>query len=214
MRELIDCLIEKTSVSMPTTTDIEKANEIPIQNVLKDYFDIDVPMEIDSSWKTYCCFAFEHSDGGVDRSMRVYPSNSAHCFSDPDHGFMTPVRIIQIHEGISQRQAARKLLIKYGLFKSIDWRKQFQEILEQKAETEAISASHLVEAIHVALSAHSDWTHLQFDPDVQNALERELTVLDGLLAEGKDASSIRFWYTCAKIELLALCDKLTSKEVS
>lgn len=192
---------------MNTLTDIEKANEIPIQDVLKDYFDIYVPMELESAWKTFCPFGFEHSDFGLEKAFRVYPdSNSSFCFAE--HGSMNNVRLLQMHEGISAKKAARKLLVHYGLMDTFDWRKHFQEIAEQRAEQTAISTASLVEALHLALSSHPAWSHLQFHPDMQEALELRLTVLEGYITDGKDAESIRAWYDYTRTDLLTLMERL------
>jgi hypothetical protein len=173
--------------------EVDKSNTVPIQTVLKDLFGIYVPGGLDRSWKTTCPFGFEHPDGGVERNMRVYGSNSAYCFAM--HGFLTPVRLVQLRNEVTQRRAARILAEQYGLAKREPyWVRMQQLVLDQATKVqEAGSPTHAVAALQAALERHESYTMRQFDPDVTQAMEVELERLDEVL-RAREEGGVRAWF--------------------
>jgi len=66
-----------------------------------------------ASIKGYCPFGFMHPDGGHERALRIYDSNSAWCFSCEE--FFTPVRLASRLWDVSADEAARQLARSYGV---------------------------------------------------------------------------------------------------
>lgn len=188
---------------------IEKANrEVDIFKVLEEFFDIRHPSE-GKSWKGYCPFGFEHPDGGVDKGWRTYPAtNSSYCFVM--HGYLTPVRLIQIQTGRKAAASAKYLLEHYGLLGSYDWRERFQEISADRAQrqNEPLGAvSYVVEALNMSLEDHPAYESEQYKSYFAEALEAELGRLDQTLSVSKTTEEdIRRWLQEAKANLLELLD--------
>lgn len=175
------------------SAEVERANSVPIQSVLQDVFNLYVPSDLYRSWKTSCPFSYEHPDGGIEKNMRIYASNSAYCFAA--HGVLTPVRMMQVHYGVSQSRAARMLADRYGLVKSEPyWKRMERLVLEQATRMqEAGSPAHAVAALQTALGRVPGYTHKQFDPEVTTAMEAELERLDEVLRVQRDGG-VREWF--------------------
>lgn len=189
--------------------DIDRANAVPIQSVLQDLFGIFVPSGLDRSWKTYCPFYFEHPDGGVERNMRVYGSNSGYCFAM--HGFLTPVRIVQLRSEVGARRAAQILSDTYGLAlkKEPYWVRMNQLILDQAVKVrEAGSPTHAVAALQAALERLEGYADRQFDPDVIEALEAELEALDDVLRT-REEGGVRQWFRKALTHMNTMLKETT-----
>lgn len=186
--------------------EIDQANTVPIQDVLKDLFGIYVPAGLDRSWKTTCPFYFEHPDGGVERNMRVYSSNSAYCFAM--HGFMTPVRMVQLRSEIGSRRAAQALAERYGLAKKEPyWVRMQQLVLDQSVKVqEAGSPTHAVAALQAALGQIESYGLRQFDPDVTQAMEIELEKLDDVLRT-RTEGGVREWFRTALMQMSDLLNR-------
>lgn len=160
---------------------IDRANDFPIQTLLEDEFGIYVPIDLPRSWKAYCPFSFEHPDGGTDRTLRVYPSNTAYCFAL--HGMMRPVRLVMMQREIPAAAAARWILEKYGLESAAlpYWERMPRLVLEHEFRTSAGgSPVHAVEALQQALLTQPGYLDRQYDPDVVEEVERWLEKLDAL----------------------------------
>lgn len=182
---------------------IERANEISIFGVLEDLFGIKVPSE-GRSFKSYCPYAFEHPDGGVEKGWRTYPStNSSFCFVM--HGYLDPVRLVSIQRDVRPVEAAKWLLRHYGLLKPVSYGRRMQELLaEREASVQRVgSTAYLVEALQAALSAIPAYAERQFAPDVAAAMEEELEGLDAILVNirGDPSEPVRSWYSEAKRHL-------------
>lgn len=182
---------------------IERANAVSIFDVLEDYFGLTLPRE-GRSFKSRCPFAYEHDDGGLDKGWRTYPAtNSSMCF--PMHGFMPPVRLIQIKYREKQVRSAERILRNYDLLKPKHWKQRYQDLLltlEQKKESVG-NPQHAVEALSVALRADPTYTRRQFDPDVMRAMEVVLEKLNEVTATG-DPDLVRLWYVKAKSAMLTI----------
>lgn len=172
--------------------EVDRANAVPIQTVLNDLFGIYVPGGLDRSWKTTCPFGFEHPDGGVERNMRVYGSNSAYCFAM--HGFLTPVRLVQLRSEVGQKRASGILADRYGLVKREPyWTRMKQLVAEQSTKVrEAGSPTSAVAALQAALERDERYAMRQFDPDVTQVMESELERLDEVLIT-KAEGGVREW---------------------
>lgn len=173
--------------------EIDRANAVPIQSVLSDLFGIYVPTGLDRSWKTTCAFSFEHPDGGVERNMRVYGSNSAFCFAM--HGFLTPVRLIQIRSEVGAKRAAAILSERYGLVKRVPyWERMRQLVLDKSVKVQdSGSPTHAVAALQAALGRLESYQVRQFDQDVMQAMEDELERLDEVLRTRVEGG-VREWF--------------------
>lgn len=71
------------------------------------------------SVKIRCIDGWVHRDGGVDRSMRVYSTNTAWCFSC--HKLYTPSLVGATVWHVSRSEAARRLLREAGLRVQASW---------------------------------------------------------------------------------------------
>lgn len=180
----------------------ERANEISILKVLRDFFGIDHP-DADRPWSGYCPFGFEHPDGGVDKDFRTNSKqNTAMCFAM--HGYLTPVKLIQIRKEISAKRAALFLLEHYDLLREKPYPERWADILRDKAEREADKGdtNDLVEALRIALTAHEAYADQQYSDDFNNRLEAHLNALDTLLKNDGSESDVREWYEQAKFDLI------------
>lgn len=187
---------------------IERANRISIFTVLEDFFGIRHPAS-GRSYKGYCPFGFEHPDGGIDKGWRTYPAtNSSYCFVM--HGFMPPVRLIQIRRDVKATTAARHLLEHYGLLRPRPYHERFKELVAERETrlTNIGQTAYLVEALHTALAAHPSYAEAQFSDRFSGAVESELERLDALLADKGSATEegVREWFRQAKQELTQLLE--------
>lgn len=182
---------------------IDRANEVPIFDVLADYFDKYVPRE-GASYKSRCPFGDEHPDGGMDKGFRTYPgSNSSNCFVM--HGRMDPVRLVQMQQGVKAVRAADMILSRYGLNEHKPWRVRMSELAVEVEQRQARSVmgdpAHVVEALNIALRKEPEYVHRQFDADVLAAMEVVLDRLDRVM-QTEDPERVREWYGKAKIVML------------
>lgn len=181
---------------------VEQANEVSIFDVLKDMLRVEVPQG-GESYKAYCPFMVEHGDGGWDKGWRVYPAtNSSYCFIM--HGVMPPVRLVQIRFDLRQNAAAEKILKQYDLLKPKPFRERFE--LEQQRRDTARERSvgtpqQAVEALQMALSRVEGYDSRQFDRDVQDAMERVLSILEKVFEAPNTEDLLRGWLTRAKTHM-------------
>lgn len=173
--------------------EIERANSVPIQTVLQDVFHLYVPEDLFRSWKTMCPFSYEHPDGGSEKNMRIYASNSAYCFGL--HGVLTPVRLVQLQVNVNALKAARMLSDRYGLARTEPYWKRMQTlVLEQSTRMQqAGSPTHAVAALQTALGRVPGYRDREFNPEVIQAMEAELERLDEVL-EAKREGGVREWF--------------------
>lgn len=185
---------------------IERANtEVPIFDVLRDFFDIVVPRE-GESYKARCPFGSEHPDGGMDKGWRTYPgSNSSYCFVQ--HGSMGPVRLVQLREGIRAVRAADRILDRYGLNRARPWRDRYWDVAAEVDQREGRSVTgdptYAVEALNIALRAEPAYATRQFDDDVLHAMEAVLDLLDVVIASN-NPEVMREWYDKSKSAMLRI----------
>jgi hypothetical protein len=178
------------------SAEVDRANSVPIQSVLKDLFGVYVPEGLDRSWKTHCPFYFEHPDGGLEKNLRVYGSNSAYCFAM--HGFLTPVRLVQLRSETGPKRAAQILAERYGLVKKEPyWVRMSQLISDQSTKLrDSGSPTHAVAALQSALEHVEGYDRRQFDPDVTQAMEAALEGLDEVLRT-REEGGVRQWFRSA-----------------
>lgn len=160
---------------------VDKINaEVRLSTLLQDEFGIYIPDEIVRSWKTYCPWSFEHPDGGTDKTLRIYPSNSAYCFAL--HGVLTPVRIVQIQHECGSYKAAHILAEKYGLAQRKPyWERMNELVLEQATRKKNRGPlSYAAEALRQALVQVPGFQWREFDDDVVAEVGRQLERLDDL----------------------------------
>lgn len=177
---------------------IDRANEIDIFTVLKDFFNIDVPSE-GESFKSYCPFGEEHPDQGRDKSWRTYPAtNSSYCFTE--HGVLTPVRLVQLQREEWASASAEFLLRKYDLLKPKPWRERYALLMERReqSETSMGNPQHAVEALQMALQNVEGYPSRQFDADVREGMEKVLGALEKVFASETPDQTLREWFTRAK----------------
>lgn len=181
---------------------IERANEVSIFDVLRDFFNLHLPRE-GRSFKSYCPFAEEHPDGGLDKGWRTYPAtNSSMCF--PLHGYMPPVRLIQIKYRERAGKSAERILRSYDLLKPRHWRDRYTELAHSKEHQphEVVgNPQHAVGALNYALRTHPDYAVKQFNPEIMAAMEIVLDALDQSVSTG-DPEQVREWFIKAKAAML------------
>lgn len=174
-------------------------SKVNLSTVFKEYFSIYVPDlgDMRTSWKTRCPLGYAHADGGLDKNFRVYPSsNRAYCFEM--HGTLTPCRLMSLHWGISQKNAAKRLANEYGLGKQ-HWRKRLPDVLINLYSEQAIGDKA---AIRQALSIYVD--SLNLSPDKKYAskylqlMPKIYASLDSLYESDPDEETIKKWLVKAK----------------
>jgi hypothetical protein len=189
------------SISGLRETLVERANAVSIIDVLQDDFSIHVPFDdkLDRSWKTSCPFAYEHSDGGLDKQYRVYAhTNTSFCFEM--HGLLTPVRLIAYKYTYSPQRAATSILEHYGLLKPKDYRERYQElVLARTREDSALQTEYLVEALQSSVRAVNP--DAQFDVAFQATFAEALSTLDDLAQRRVSLDDISKWYSAARTAL-------------
>lgn len=161
----------------------ERANAVSIATVLADFCDTNVPSE-GRSWKGWCPFGWEHSDGGLDRNWRVYPqTNTSYCFDT--HGAMGPVKLVMMKREVPAKKAAYIILDKYGLSKPRYYKERWEELTKERAESTSLSAEYAVAAL-------LSWAELQgidtMDTKVLKATEVALDDLDAVLVSSQDVT--------------------------
>jgi hypothetical protein len=182
---------------------IERANEVSVFDVMKDFCNLEVP-EGGRSYKTFCPFQFEHPNS-LDKNFRVYPAtNSAYCFEM--HGMLRPVRIVQLQKDLKATKAAIVILERYGLMKPRHYRERFNELLveREQAKTEVGDTNYIVEALHTSLRSHPAYDEVQYRAVFRQALDEELVRLDRLVQSGYDETVVRSWYERARDRLRAI----------
>lgn len=184
---------------------IDRANEVSIFDVLEDFFGLTLPRE-GQSYKSKCPFGSEHPDGGLDKGWRTYPgSNSSMCFVM--HGYMGPVRLVQIQDGIKAVRAAERILNFYNLNRARPWRERFSEVMIEVEQREAQPVTWdpalAVEALNLALRKEPTYATRQFDEDVLHAMEVVLDRLD-VVMQTRDPEVLRQWYEKAKSAMLTI----------
>lgn len=196
--------MNKSSRSKATAL-IEKARaEVSLFDVLDDFFDIRHPRE-GKSYKGDCPFRWEHPDGGADKGWRTYPaSNTSYCFVT--HGVLDGPRLISLRNDISLTEAAKFLLNHYGKLKPKPYRERMSELVEARAKTNLGEVSYLVEALQMAIETEAPG--MEFDPDVQNAIEEELDSLEDVLGEVTE-EGLAAWYVKARAHVLGTAKEAT-----
>ena len=184
---------------------VRRANsEVSVFDVLEEHFQIRVPRE--GSYKTYCPFAFEHADGGVEKQFRTYAStNSCYCFEL--HGWMGPVKLLQLKEDLEPVAAATKLLDAKGLLKPKDPHERWAEVMAERSREDIGSPNYLVEALNSYLGTHPAYSEGSISDGFLTVMEEQLRILDIILNDPRSSSVVvRSWYSRAKRELLAALD--------
>jgi hypothetical protein len=183
---------------------IEQANRsVSIEKVLFDHFGIEV-----GPGKNPCPFDFEHSDGGQDKALRVYPdTNSAYCFAL--HGVLDPVKLFSLKGDNRPLYAAQLLMRAYGIdTRPKGWRERYNDIaLQRETSVRQIPPGSVVEALQAALRQDQGYVAHQFHPDVLRAVEGQLDAIDKLVSQTTDIKEIQEWLTQAKATILTSCPK-------
>lgn len=171
---------------------IEKANQVPIATVLRDFFGTYVPEDLASSWKTRCPFGFEHADGGIDPNFRVYPTNTCYCFAM--HGGMGPVRLVMTQRDLPPTRAAQVLAERYGLEQREPyWEKMARLLVESEASGPNVgSPQHAVEAMQQSLDRLPGYAERQYDEEILTTVEERLEGLDAAI-RSRTEGSVRAW---------------------
>lgn len=181
---------------------VERANEVDLFAVLRDFFNIDHPAE-GKSYKGYCPFGFEHPDGGVTKGWRTYPeTNTSYCFVA--HGSLPPVRLVSMQKDVSYVKAAEAILSHYGIPFARHWKKRYEEVLleRERSVAEVGDTAYLVEAIHVSLRQHSNYYEAEVEGRLAEPLAQALAELDQLMSDKAKEGTIREWFLATKARLL------------
>lgn len=184
---------------------VQRAEQIPIQEVLKDLFHIYVPTGLSGSVKIKCPFGWEHSDGGISAAMRVYPSNSCHCFASLQHGYFGPVKLVALHKGWSYLRSAKYLLGQRNLLDEDPYWVKFPKLVQshELARRIQVSPQHAVEALQTALGRLSTYESRQYDEDVLQAVESVLEDLDCVIRAGQEGG-VRTWLSRSVLAVSAV----------
>jgi hypothetical protein len=154
-----------------------------------------------NSKKIHCPFGFYHSDGGIDKAMRIYyKSNTAYCFSCNKR--YSPVTLFSAKNDCSLTNAALELLDSKGLgFKSLE--EQWEEA-NKKPEV-ILDVSALADALKIYCSTLVDnWTILQLNDVVSSKLNACFNLLD-LVKTDEDAHN---WLSTCKAAMKRLLETL------
>lgn len=193
---------------------IRAANTLDLFDVLADLFDLRLPRD-GRSGKSLCPFGFEHPDGGIEKAFRTYPDgNHGYCFGE--HGYLDPVRLVQLRDDVSATVAARILLRRYNALAPMPYWQRFAEVERDRhvKRNEIGETSYAVEALNVALRAHPRYAEGQYHPSYIAALERALDVLNALSAAIPDNAEEKLdeWFTRARALLERTLDALPATE--
>jgi hypothetical protein len=186
---------------------------VSIYDVLEEEFGLTVFRSSVRSPKGHCPFGWEHPDGGVEKSFRVYPqTNSAFCFAG--HGRFGPVRLVALKHGVPLERAAVDLLVAKGLL-GVSWRQRWRELLsEAGGGREAVPArdgfQELVDALHEALRRHPKYPQGGVSQRLSEAIVERLSILERLFEEGGATVSVeevQGWFDESKDRLFALLEE-------
>lgn len=150
--------------STPRQRFIQSINDsVSLVKLFKDYFNIWVP-EHSSSYKVFCPWGEEHSNQGVTKDMRVYPStNTAMCFAS--HGHFTPVRLMAHTWWVSQYEAAQRLEREYNL--GTPHERYFDKMVRLVEMEEETPTPNITYVLQYLLPTHPGYIKHQFDSDVR-----------------------------------------------
>ena len=131
--------------------------------------------DVNPERKMRCCFGdFNHSDGGIEASFRIYvETNSAYCFAC--RKFFTPVYLYAQAKDKRLSQAAQDLL------ELIGWKpvSQAQRWAESVAPEVAVDLSMLSLALRTYCARIcKEWEDYQLIPEVAELFSRCLALLD------------------------------------
>lgn len=154
---------------------VATANEVVAIATVLRWYAVEVSEESVRS-KLYCPFGeFNHSDGGRDRALRIYPdSNTAYCFACSEA--FTPVKLYaRMTDDGSWKSAAASLLGKVG-YRGFDPDTVWRQAVDYEP---AIDRSQLGEALKTfCRRIEPRWPVRQFDHGVAAQLTRCLGLLD------------------------------------
>ena len=156
-----------------------------------------------SSMKVYCPWGHvTHMDGGMSKSMRVYPeTNSAFCFASC--GYLTPVKMIALDRDVSEEEAAEILLTEIN-YVPPDYMSKWNALI---AEQIPVNTSALAEALKVACARMTeDWDDVQFDDEISTKLVQCL----GLLPKVQTNEDADKWLDVSKIVMKTVLQGLKS----
>ena len=197
---------------LSTTELVERANGVSIHTILQDFFNLGVPESGEGrSYKTRCPFAFEHGDGGISRSYRVYTStNSSYCFDM--HGSLAPVRLVAVRYDLGYRVSAMRILSKYNLLRPRPWWERYADLVKERETrtTDIGSPAFLVEALNSAMREHPMYVQRAYDDDVLAFVEKALEELEVLMAGHVSPDEVRAWYRRVREQTLSLLSEEAS----
>lgn len=174
---------------------IALADEISIEDVLNDLFDIDVPKGSDT-WKTYCPLGHEHSDAGRSKAMRIYTeSNSAYCFSHRMR--FTPVILAQLKFDKSRRRSAQLLLDHYEINYGPRTLEERWNTLGPISDPTGVDESLLRGMFLAHLHTLPGYVEQQYEPEVMDVVNKVLLSAD-LIDSDASYDTIDEWLTLAK----------------
>lgn len=112
---------------------------VSIHQVLRDWFNLDVPEEQD--WQISCPFGDEHAHGDAMKSVRVYiETNNIHCYTI--HGSMNCVELVAKADNLTMKEAALKIVQRYDLnYKAPDYLKTYATASKKAREDPRAPAS-------------------------------------------------------------------------
>lgn len=176
---------------------VDMANSnVPIETVLKDLFNIDVPPDA-GDWKAPCPLGSEHSDGGRSKAMRVYSdTNSAWCFSHSKT--FTPFSLWQLaHNTRAKKVPALEMLEKYGISTSPPSTEERWNRLDAAAEGGPVDVEHLKDIYISFLRTLPGYGTLQYEDEVLDIVSKTLRTLDNL-PSGAAYDTLGEWLETAK----------------
>lgn len=173
---------------------VAAANRVSIFDVLHDYFGINHPRS-GTSYKDRCPFgSVMHSDGGIEKNWRTYPStNSSYCFDVC--GYMGPVILIERKFDLSTTAASEMLAQRYGFAEQKPWTERWKDLVaEQEQTSELGDPAWCVEALHTVMRRHPNSMEKIGDPIVEGVVEEELERLGEVLSHEPDEDALRDWF--------------------
>lgn len=140
------------------------------------------------SLKAHCPWGWTHPDGGMEKSFRVYATNTAYCFAGC--GFINPVRAAAMLWDVSEQRAAKEMSARYHVATG-----DVDTAVEVMLTEPVVGHAELAEALR-------RWVQVTYGDDTKarEALIRCVSVIE-LITSAADAATwwdkSRQWITAA-----------------
>ena len=194
---------------MPRLAYITEANKrVKVSSVLSSLFGIDADDGVDGQ-RTSCPQGYDHSDGGVASSLRVYPTdNTAYCFSHAKKYDVVDLAVMYFDT--PRRRAAQLLLEKFEIDitpPTVEERNAALDRLEAGEIPGRLDKTSLKTAVVTYARTLPGWTSNQYIDEVLDCTNKVLQGVEGL-PENSTMESLEQYLEKAKSVFIRLWDSL------